>query len=104
MPDLELEQWRRWERMPERERAALVRLGVQPPTDPTPRRLKYNPHTKEGWSGFWKTVDDNHFAAMREYYTRDKDPDPVWVGDVEHQPKKMLALMAGPQPFGVLTV
>lgn len=103
MPDLELEQWRRWERMDDSERAALVRLGMQPPTNPTTAKPRYNPHTREGWAGRWKTIDGNHFAAMREYYTRDKRPDPVRVGNVEHQPKQMLALMAGPQPFGVLT-
>lgn len=101
--DLEQAQWERWQRMPEAERAQFLRLGGQAPTEPARRGLRYNPHTREGWGGTWKTIDGNHFAAMRDYYTRDKKPDPMKVGDIVHKPKPMLALMPGPQPFGVLT-
>lgn len=101
-----------------------------------PSGRRYDPYDTSEWSAQgpsgpirgWRTIDGNHFAAMRQYYGghQHQMPDgkpPVVFVDIDHKRLDdfygtaaqgagiytrtpggpMLALPAGPQPFGELT-
>lgn len=122
MSDIELlrSQVERFKRMTPAEQAAFSRMDggeMQRFVDDVEAQQsagrKYDPFDTSEWSTAdgrrgWRTIDDNHFAAMREYYTRgQREVRTVVVHDVVVrnvvQLPTMLALMPGPRPFGELT-
>lgn len=68
---------------------------------------RYNPYDRslfDGPGGFGRKIDDNHFAAMREYYTRGKrnaPPPTQHAGEATIVKKPMLALPPGPKMLAI---
>lgn len=59
---------------------------------------RYDPYDRSLFGSGGRTIDANHFGAMREYYTRgqrNKPPAPIKT-DIRMKRKEMLALPAAP--------